>query len=57
MPAPAGALRHEDEHGQTMIYSSSARLREPLEQARSSRPLRALLLVGGRRLLVAPEGR
>ena len=55
-PAPAAALRHEDEHGQTMIYSSSARLREPLEQARSSRPPRALLLVGGRRLVVAPEG-
>ncbi|MGA2163006.1 MAG: DUF3662 and FHA domain-containing protein [Solirubrobacteraceae bacterium] len=55
-PAPAGSLRHEDEHGQTMIYSSSARLREPLEQARSARPPRALLLVGGRRLVVAPEG-
>ena len=55
-PVPAGALRQEDEHGQTMIYSSSARLREPLEQARSSRPPRALLLVGGRRLVVAPEG-
>jgi hypothetical protein len=55
-PAAAGASRHEDEHGQTMIYSSSARLREPLERARSSRPPRALLLVGGRRLVVAPEG-
>jgi hypothetical protein len=55
-PAPAGALRREDEHGQTMIYSSSARLREPLEHARASRPLRALLVVGGRRLVVAPEG-
>jgi Protein of unknown function (DUF3662)/FHA domain len=49
-PAPAGPIRREDEHGQTMIYSSSARLREPLEQARP------LLLVGGRRLVVAPEG-
>jgi hypothetical protein len=55
-PAPAGAVRREDEHGQTMIYSSSARLREPLEQARASRPPRALLLVGGRRLVVASEG-
>lgn len=53
-PAPAG--RREDEHGQTMIFSSSARLREPLEQVRAARPPRALLLVGGRRLLVAPEG-
>ncbi len=55
-PAPVGAARREDEHGQTMIYSSSARLREPLEQARASRPPRALLLVGGRRLVVASEG-
>lgn len=55
-PAPAAASRREDEHGQTMIYSSSARLREPLEQARASRPPRALLLVGGRRLVVASEG-
>jgi hypothetical protein len=55
-PAPAGAIRREDVHGQTMIYSSSARLREPLEQARAARPPRALLLVGGRRLVVAAEG-
>ncbi len=55
-PAPAGAVRREDEHGQTMIYSSSARLREPLEQARAIRPARALLLTGGRRLVVASEG-
>ncbi len=55
-PAPAGAGHREDEHGQTMIYSSSARLREPLEQVRAERPPRALLLVGGRRLVVAPEG-
>ncbi len=55
-PAPQGSLRQEDEHGQTMIYSSSARLREPLERARSSHPPRALLLVGGRRLVVAPAG-
>jgi Protein of unknown function (DUF3662)/Inner membrane component of T3SS, cytoplasmic domain len=54
--SPVGAVRREDEHGQTMIYSSSARLREPLEQARSSQPARALLLVGGRRMVVAPEG-
>ena len=55
-PPPGGAVRPEDEHGQTMIYSSSARLREPLESARASRPPRALLMVGGRRLVVAPEG-
>jgi hypothetical protein len=45
-----------DEHGQTMIYSSSARMREPVEQARARRPARALLSVGGRRLPVPPDG-
>ncbi len=55
-PAPAGSARRADEHGQTMIYSSSARLREPLEEIRPNRQPRPLLLVGGRRLVVAPEG-
>lgn len=47
----------EDEHGQTMIYSTSARVRGPVEavQARQRVP-RALLAVGGRRLLVPPAG-
>jgi len=48
-----------DEHGQTMIYSTSRRLREPLaERTGPARrlPPRALLLVAGRRLLVAPRG-
>ncbi len=48
----------EDAHGQTMIYSTSRRLREPLaERGGASRPpARALLLVDGRRLLVPPRG-
>jgi hypothetical protein len=46
----------DDEHGQTMVFSASRRLREPLEQARAARPERALLVVAGRRLLVAPAG-
>ena len=50
--APSGG----DEHGQTMIYSSSRRLRDPLEESRGRRSARALLLVGGRRLLVPPGG-
>jgi hypothetical protein len=57
-PSPADA-RESDEHGQTMIYSTSRRLREPLaERAGPARklPPRALLLVAGRRLLVAPRG-
>lgn len=45
-----------DEHGQTMIYSASARSREELGGRRSPRPSRALLTVGGRRLALGPEG-
>lgn len=47
-----------EEHGQTMIYSTSARVRGPVEesQANRRRAPRALLLVGGRRLLVAAAG-
>jgi hypothetical protein len=64
-PAPVrasqrvGAGELPDEHGQTMIYSTSRRLREPLAQRPGSavgRLPRALLLVAGRRLLVAPSG-
>jgi Protein of unknown function (DUF3662)/FHA domain len=46
------------EHGQTMIYSTSARAREPVEALRANGPRapRALLAVGGRRLLVPPAG-
>jgi FhaA, N-terminal domain/FHA domain len=46
----------EDEHGQTMIYSNSRRLREPLEQPPARSSPRALLLLDGRRLLVASAG-
>jgi hypothetical protein len=44
-----------DEHGKTMIYSTSARLAGPLEEA-GRRPPRALLAVDGRRLIVPPGG-
>jgi predicted component of type VI protein secretion system len=41
-----------------MIYSGAQRLREPLEGARPPRPQaqRALLAVGGQRLILPPEG-
>jgi hypothetical protein len=42
------------EHGQTMIYSTSARIGGPVETAGPR--ARVLLAVGGRRLLVAPDG-
>jgi hypothetical protein len=44
-----------DEHGKTMIYSTSARLTRPLEEA-GRRPPRVLLAVEGRRLIVPPAG-
>jgi hypothetical protein len=44
-----------EEHGKTMIYSTSARLARPLEEAGRRAP-RALLAVEGRRLLVPPAG-
>jgi hypothetical protein len=50
---PAGTL---DERGQTMIYSTSARVRGPVEEAQARRPTRALLSVGGRRLPMPPGG-
>jgi hypothetical protein len=46
-----------EEHGKTMIYSTSARLARPLEESGARRrPQRALLTVAGRRLLVPPQG-
>ncbi len=47
----------QEEHGQTMIYSTSARVGRPVEEAHARRAApRALLAVGGRRLLVPPGG-
>jgi len=47
----------DDEHGHTMIYSTSARVGGAVEQSRSRpRTPRALLAVGSRRLLVPPGG-
>ncbi len=47
----------EPERGHTMIYSTSARVGAPVQAARAApRHPRALLLVGGRRVLVPPSG-
>jgi Protein of unknown function (DUF3662)/FHA domain len=62
LPEPV-ALDPNDEHGQTMIYSTSARSRGAgggvggdSIAAREQRASRALLEVGGRRLIVPPGG-
>jgi hypothetical protein len=43
-------------HGNTMIYSTAGRLREPVEQVQGVRPTRALLLAEGRRHVIPPGG-
>ena len=49
--------RSGEEHGQTMIYSTSRRVGGPVEEAQARRRrVGALLTVGSRRLHLAPEG-
>ncbi|HUZ29073.1 MAG TPA: DUF3662 and FHA domain-containing protein [Solirubrobacteraceae bacterium] len=45
-----------DPGGRTMIYSNAERLAEPLEQRAQTRAETALLIMGGKRLLVGPSG-
>lgn len=55
----ARLARHDDdlpEHGDTMIYSTAARLRAPVEEAQGVRPTRALLVAEGRRHVIPPGG-
>src|SRR6185437_14988945 len=54
--APRAAAPASEQHGQTMIYSTSARVRGPVEAAQLARPQRALLAIAGRRLLLPPQG-
>ncbi len=58
-PAPAADLEPEPEpaaSGGTMVFSTAQRLSEPLEQSRPARTQRALLIYGGRRLVVGARG-
>ncbi len=56
-PSPPPAPPELEERGKTMIYSTSARVGGPVEEAHARRGAsRALLSVGGRRLLVPPGG-
>jgi hypothetical protein len=45
-----------EESGRTMIYSTAGRVAEPLEERARSRHETALLLMGGKRLVVGPAG-
>lgn len=55
-PVPPPEPEPDEEHGRTMIYSTSARVGGPVDTARPQRVPRALLAVAGRRLLVPPGG-
>lgn len=54
--AAAPAYAEPEEVGNTMIFSNSQRTRDAVEQTGARRRPKALLLVAGRRLLVAPRG-
>jgi hypothetical protein len=58
-PSPAAlpaAYAEPGEVGNTMIFSNSQRTRDAVEQTSARRRPKALLLISGRRLLVAPRG-
>jgi hypothetical protein len=46
----------EEASGRTMVYSTAGRVAEPLEERARSRQQTALLLMGGKRLVVGPQG-
>lgn len=56
-PLPPAPPAEQEEHGRTLIYSTAERLAGPVEEAHARHASeRALLAVGGRRLLVPPGG-
>jgi len=48
--------RDPEPSGRTMIYSTAGRVAEPLEERARARQQTALLLMGGKRLVVGPAG-
>jgi hypothetical protein len=54
--ADAAAVPVQDDHGNTMVYSTASRLRVPVEELRGPRATRALLLAEGRRHVIPPGG-
>jgi FHA domain-containing protein len=54
---PQAPARPPEEHGQTMIYSTAARLRGRVQEVQAERPpARALLIVDGRDRALPPQG-
>jgi FHA domain-containing protein len=59
MARPEGTDDHEappEQSGRTMVYSTSERHSEPLEERARSRADTALLVLGGKRMVVGPTG-
>ena len=60
-PAPANPRQQPpapepEPAGRTMVFSAAQRIAEPLQDAAAVRQQRALLIYGGRRLMVGPRG-
>ena len=53
---PAAPEPEQGGHGNTMIYSTAGRLREPLDAVKEPPPSRALLIAEGRRHVIPPGG-
>ena len=53
---PDVAEPEQADHGNTMIYSTAGRLREPVEELQGTRATKALLLAEGRRHVIPPGG-
>jgi hypothetical protein len=53
---PAAESVEQADHGHTMVYSSAARTQEELDEARSDRRGRAVLVAEGKRYAVGPGG-
>jgi hypothetical protein len=51
-----GGEAFSEASGRTMVYSTAGRVAEPLEERARSRQQTALLLMGGRRLVIGPGG-
>jgi Protein of unknown function (DUF3662)/FHA domain len=54
--APDPGEPPSESSGRTMVYSTAGRVAEPLEERARSRSYTALLLMGGKRLVVGPAG-